>query len=254
MSRPKAYTPSAVTVCIATMALDKGEPVILLAADKKLSWGYDSVKNALKVRRVHENWLFAFATASTANSANLFEDIRRSIKPVKNLKTMQSKVLEVHRQYGDAWEFLFAGFDKSSKSHIFRVSKEGIFDCDLNAYGCVGSGDYLAQFYLSSYPYEQALPLAESIYCTLAAKFTAERADGIGDTTTLAVLRPNQAIPSAPTAVPTIEKDVIDHVRAKWESLPRIPEGLKDDIEGYVAGKNRFVHKWLKPSASSISS
>jgi ATP-dependent protease HslVU (ClpYQ) peptidase subunit len=68
------------TVCTGTLALDSGGPVILMVADTKLSWGYDSVDSALKIRRVHEDWLFAFATKSTAASANLFEDLRRVLK------------------------------------------------------------------------------------------------------------------------------------------------------------------------------
>jgi hypothetical protein len=99
---------------------------------------------------------------------------------------------------------------------VFVIAESQICDCDLHAFGSIGAGAFLANAFLASYPYKQALPLAEAIYCILAAKFTSERAEGIGQNTFLSLLRPGHTAPGLPAdAVPIIESWLIASMRAK---------------------------------------
>lgn len=82
------------------------------------------------------------------------------------------------------------GFDKNKSPHIFQVENSGVVtNHDLLGYAVIGSGSYMALAALrrKKLPYD----LDTMIYRLLEAKFSAETAQGVGQSTTLLIMNEN---------------------------------------------------------------
>jgi hypothetical protein len=125
------------------------------------------------------------------------------------------------------WNLLFCGFDRNRKPHIFVIAEYGkIQYCDIEGFAVIGSGAWAGMIALTNYPFNSLLSLGEGTYSLLAAKVSAERsADGVGEDTVLAILRPGLM-----GVVPTLTDEQINDMRNRWSELPRIPEGVDEEI------------------------
>jgi hypothetical protein len=135
-------------------------------------------------------------------------------------------ITEKIKQLEKDWSLLFFGFDNHKAAHLFVITEHGrIQYCDIEGVAAIGSGAWAAITALTSYPYNRHLPIGEAVYSMLAAKYAAERsADGVGEDTTIVVLKPNQPSTS------NLSKNMVKAMREKWKALPRIPEGAADEL------------------------
>lgn len=162
---------------------------------------------------------------------------------------------EDHRPFFDAitkeiskteedWSLLFAGFDDIDQPHIFVISGFGkIQFCDIEGYAAIGSGFWTAMTALADYPYIKHLPPGEAIYSLLAAKFAAEVADGVGESTAFLMFRADNRNRS----IPGLRPPAIDEIRKKWEKLPRIPDGVAETLEEELPNAFRFRFALPRP-------
>jgi hypothetical protein len=126
------------------------------------------------------------------------------------------------------WSLLFAGFDDLDEPHIFIVTEKGkIQYCDTPGFACVGSGAWAAYSSLAAHPYTVNLYEGEAIFALLAAKFRAEQSHGVGDSTAFFTIRPTDKFDKS---VPGLSPDAVDRFREKWRSLPKVPEGVAEEL------------------------
>lgn len=229
------------TICAAALAYDLDGPLIVATADTRVSWGHDSIDTAVKIRRINSNWIACFSADDVSTLETVVADLRNAVGNRVSLPEVRNACKNLHGQISTkkyAWHFLVCGFDAEGKPHIFKIADKAS-DCDMVGFGSIGSGTYLADYYFCSYSYEKTLPMSEVIYCVLAAKFTAERADAISGGTMASIIRPGQTY--FPNGVPVIAPNVIEEIRQKWESLPRLPDGVLDLIDPYLEAQKKFL-------------
>jgi ATP-dependent protease HslVU (ClpYQ) peptidase subunit len=229
------------TICVAGLFMDQHGPAIVAAADMKVSWQYDSIEGALKIRRLNECWFLGISTNNLSSFTPILDDLRKNMRDKRELSDVVKAAQSIYkkRDETEAWQFLLAGFDTSNAPHLVVIESRTNY-ADTVGFAAVGSGSLIAESVLRAYPYQRSMALSEAIYCIATAKFSAERAEGIGPKTVISVLRPNQTCID-PTAVPMIDDYLVDWIRKEWESLPRIPNGLIDGVEIYLAAKRNFL-------------
>jgi len=120
----------------------------------------------------------------------------------------------------DDLQFLVYGFDDDKQPHIFNVHRAGE-DTVLNnpGFGAIGSGSYAADTILYYLNQSRKCSLEESIANVCAAKFVAERAQGVGTATSLFVKRHGSIGFEYKT-------NLVERLRKEWENAgaPRTTE------------------------------
>jgi len=145
----------------------------------------------------------------------------------------------------EGWSLLIAGFDKDGQPHLFVISERGkIQYCDITGFAAIGSGQWRALVELSTFRFNRHLSLTEATYGVMTAKYAAESASGVGESTIIAFLKPKQK-----GFVEFPEDEELDFRWNYWKNLPRIPEGYERDIESGL----KKVRKLLKPLVSETS-
>jgi len=124
--------------------------------------------------------------------------------------------------FDDGLNLIMCGFDKDKSAHVFAITGPGnVQFCDIPGRAVAGSGAHAAHFSLDRHPYDKSRPLGECIYAVLAAKFSAEAAEGVGRDTALFVLSPELSKKDQAA----LFTRTVNTVKDQWRSLPRIPEG-----------------------------
>jgi len=122
------------------------------------------------------------------------------------------------REMENDWSLLFAGFDRHRRAHLFTITDSGrISYRDKIGFAAIGSGEWLAQVALSSYPFKRPLPLSHAIFGIASAKFAAEAAGQVGQETILTILEPNSL------SSPVFWDHTIDALRKHYLQLTRFP-------------------------------
>lgn len=126
------------------------------------------------------------------------------------------EICEAVDKYTLGIDLLGYGFDANGFPHIFDVLNPGIAtNHDLLGYAVIGSGSYMATAALrrKKMPYHRN----SVIYRLLEAKFSAETASGVGDSTTLFTMSPEGKDNS-------IGYGSIGKIRDVWKALLELPE------------------------------
>ena len=130
-------------------------------------------------------------------------------------------------EFDEALRLMICGFDDDGTPHIFVISGPGNLSfCDAQGYGVIGSGEVAAQISLDKHPYNKWLRLGECIFAVMAAKFSAEPAEGVGPDSILFVFRQGENKMQA-----LLKGEAIRDYKLQWKSLPKTPEGVADDLE-----------------------
>ncbi|MFZ0300451.1 MAG: hypothetical protein WAM13_19025 [Candidatus Sulfotelmatobacter sp.] len=135
------------------------------------------------------------------------------------------------------WNLLFFGFDSADRPHIFVITEYGKIQwCDAEGFAAIGSGAWGFWTALSRYGFNRYAPRGETMWGVLAAKFAAESAEGVGEETVFLISKHSDRLGDT---IPGLVPDDIKQLRAKWKSLPRIPDGADKLMEGHLAGSER---------------
>jgi hypothetical protein len=122
---------------------------------------------------------------------------------------------------------LIYGFDQNGLPHIFDISNPGVVtNHDLLGYAAIGSGETMAMASLrrKQLPYD----LNKVVYRLLEAKFSAETASGVGESTTLFTMRSDGKDKS-------IGYGSIGEIKKIWKrELEREPDDALDIISKLV--------------------
>lgn len=129
-------------------------------------------------------------------------------------------------------ELMVVGWGKTSRSvMIYGVNQSGAWSGSLTGLAAIGSGREVAMSALLLYRITRDSSLEDTIYAVAAAKFSAERCDGVGKNTTVCVSRKQNPKDKNDERKPFqfLESEEIDRLRKLWEKYgqPRIP------TEGY---------------------
>ena len=123
---------------------------------------------------------------------------------------------------------MLCGFEKDKTPHIFVISGPGTLSfCDAQEFGVVGAGAAAAHFSLDKHPYSKRKPLGECIFAILAAKFSAEAAEGVGPDSVLMVFEPMPPW----KAQNRMRNEVLEYYKEKWKALPKVPDGVVESLE-----------------------
>ncbi|MFI5095396.1 MAG: hypothetical protein ACHQIK_18330 [Candidatus Acidiferrales bacterium] len=137
----------------------------------------------------------------------------------------------------EEWNLLFIGFDDAGRPHIFVITEYGkIQYCDAEGFAVIGSGAYNAQHVLSHSRFNRFMLRGEAAYCLLAAKFAAESADGVGETTAFMILKATDRLGRT---VPGLNADDIEKIKDEWKAMPVFPQGAAERIETVLANHER---------------
>jgi len=124
-------------------------------------------------------------------------------------------------------QFLVYGFDDNKTPHIFKVFGTGEDTLlDNPGFGAIGSGEYAADTILYYLNHSRKCSLEQGIANACEAKFVAERADGVGETTTLFVKKHG----SVGFAYKT---NLVERLRKEWydSGAPRTTERAEEIVK-----------------------
>jgi 20S proteasome alpha/beta subunit len=143
------------------------------------------------------------------------------------------RILERLESYDLGTSFLVCGFERASPVLAWVDPKGQIYDQTRLGFWAIGNGFFAAQNTMSVLEHNSTKPLPDTVYAVCAAKFAAERCDGVGRWTTLGVIDPVHG--------PCIlTNDDADLVRVEWERQARIPQSAADVI------RRSLPEKWRK--------
>ena len=126
-------------------------------------------------------------------------------------------------------EFLVHGFDSLKRPHIFRVDGTGSDSVlDIPGFCAIGSGKWAAEAILFYLQQRVDRTMEETLFNVCAAKFAAERSDGVGQHTYLFVKRFG-------SAAFTWRSGMIEELRKAWDEqgCPRVPSGIAEKIRSF---------------------
>lgn len=125
--------------------------------------------------------------------------------------------------------FLVAGYDTNGGPHIFSINPPGkVENHDLTGFWAIGSGEYSALGSLFFQSYNKEFISERAVYHICEAKFMAERAAGVGPTSSILILNWDRSKETAREQVRVRELLKVDDIRQIWntEGKPRIPDKL----------------------------
>ncbi len=164
-------------------------------------------------------------------------DVRsyRKYQELKNAdEALYLKISERISSAEENWNLLFAGFDNQRTPHLFVISGPGTVQyCDSQKYAAIGSGAFAALVWLSFYGYQSRRPIGELIFGALSAKFFAEKASDVGQTTVASTIK------SELLALIHFNDDEISEMRKKWSELPKYSEEFVKELESKMQIMNQ---------------
>ena len=126
-------------------------------------------------------------------------------------------------------ELLISGFDEEWEPHIFTVCNPGTADYyDKLGFWAIGSGQSNALAALFSSRYKTEAPLEECISHVLSAKFAAESAQGVGQSTYILIYNDDDDVLLLPDSLE-------NRIKSEWKKLPKIPTKNLPRLRGYIA-------------------
>jgi len=124
-------------------------------------------------------------------------------------------------------ELMVIGWGKTPISvMIYGVNRDGSWSGSLTGHGTLGAGSQVALSALLLYGITRRSALEDTVYAVAAAKFLAERCEGVGQNTTICISRKTRSTEPAetpPYSFCTAEE--LNALRSVWEEhgKPRIP-------------------------------
>jgi len=129
-------------------------------------------------------------------------------------------------------EFLVTGFDSLGRPHIFHVAAPGNDSVyDKPGFCAIGSGKWAAETILYSLGQCIDKNLGETIYSVCAAKFMAEKSDGVGEQSYLFAKKKG-------TIAFSHNFSMVGQIRDAWkkDGCPKEPDGIARRIYSFGLG------------------
>jgi hypothetical protein len=157
--------------------------------------------------------------------------------------TVSSAVKEVGEcQYPFEFEFIVLGIEPSYEAHLFYVDQNGAYQLqDYLGFVTIGVGSQLAFPQMTKYAYSRYFPLPVAIPMVYISKKVAERMQGVGQHTDLAVLHfaKKEGSPFLPALwVPSTQPDFMKQLDEAFETIIRNEATELDNI-------SKKVQEWL---------
>ena len=155
-------------------------------------------------------------------------------------KLGDSLFAEYCRQLKDAAlgvSFLVAGFGEKGGGDIFEISDpvERLNHQPLK-FWAIGSGARLALQSLALHGFNYRMGIGDGVYRVCEAKFITEASYGVGEKTTVLIMRRQRTRTDGGFEIEVLEvtDGLLKQLRKKWQryGIPKIPLGTKDLIEG----------------------
>ena len=138
----------------------------------------------------------------------------------------------------EEWNLLFMGFDDYGRPHVFVITEYGKIQwCDAIGFAAIGTGAWTAQHSLARFGFHRFMPRAEATYGLLTAKFAAESADGVGETTGFMLLTAKDRIGKTVSGLSARD---MGKIREAWKQMPRLPDkAVMDELERALRDSER---------------
>jgi hypothetical protein len=124
-------------------------------------------------------------------------------------------------------EFIIHGFDDNGIPHVFHVGGAGVDGVyDKPGFCAIGSGKWAAEVVLYSLGQSIDRDLHSTIFNVCAAKFMAEKSDGVGQATYLFARKHGSTMFSH-------NHGMIEAMREAWErgGAPKVPDGIVQQMK-----------------------
>jgi ATP-dependent protease HslVU (ClpYQ) peptidase subunit len=135
-----------------------------------------------------------------------------------------------------------------AKPVFFGMSRDGLASHALDSIAAIGSGMDVAMSTLMVLEQRRTSTMEETIYAVVAAKFAAERCDGVGkDTRMFVTWKRRSGDPEGKTPGNFVQPDKVQELRKLWEKYgkPRVPEQgwnlLSSIATGLFDGRGRRI-------------
>jgi hypothetical protein len=127
-----------------------------------------------------------------------YETFRKTGKDSLPETLFQQIAIEIKESFPKDVELIAAGFLDGNKPVLFKVSAGYVWSCD--DFAVIGSGTLLGEAALYNREQHFMYGLGRTMYNTFEAKRLAERAEGVGRTTNMFVVRPQEPYQTRITA------------------------------------------------------
>lgn len=153
---------------------------------------------------------------------------------------------EYCRQLKDAAlgvSFLVAGFGEKGGADIIEVS-DPVEKLNYRPlmFWAIGSGARMALQSLALHRFDYRIEIGDALYLVCEAKFITEECYGVGEKTSVLIMRrhPSGTDGGFKVEVREVTDRLLKQLRKKWQryGVPRIPRGIKDLIENSLEDDN----------------
>jgi hypothetical protein len=199
----KLRYPRAVTVCIAAVCQENGEPRIALCSDTRLDYG-DLGSTNMNSKIVSLAWGWCAQLAGEWSGVNYLSDlVRKKVEETSlapdDVTSIAEKVRErlkvfmrsAFYQKTETYQLLLSGFVRYSPQLIYVSIYENKTEISLSgSFGVIGSGSHVASSILSLRECNESFPVQYALYVAYEAKRCSEKTGYVGRFTTLLVQAP----------------------------------------------------------------
>jgi 20S proteasome alpha/beta subunit len=145
--------------------------------------------------------------------------------------------------YSFEFQFIILGIEPSKEAHIFAMNQDGAYLMqDYLGFSTIGAGSQLAFPQMTKYAYSRYFPLVAAIPMVYISKKIAERMQGVGQLTDLAVLHfgKKEGTPFLPAVwVPSTQPDFMVQLDKAYDTITK---NEKTELENV----SKKVQEWLQ--------
>jgi hypothetical protein len=193
------------TVCIAAVCQQSGEPRIVICADTRLeSPGVGAADSMLKMLPLGYGWIALLATEDWNSASTLRDHLRGQWRRIRKLASPR-RVSELTKTLSDQFaqtpfctaqtEALICGFAHNKPVILYlyvdpTTAAESITASAMPSFEAIGSGGPIARIFLNQRDCGPADDIERTLYVVYEAKRASEKASGVGPGITLAAIGP----------------------------------------------------------------
>lgn len=241
-----------------------GTEAIVLVSDDEVIVNSEKLSSAVPKRRGilqrtgpdRCGWWCVFSSSDTDQVdsflAHLRADSRTDAYEASATPPLPGDVTELLRAAASSYkqsggrlasEFVVGGFDRDSRPLLFRMTANGKIYGDERLAGraATGSGEEYARTRLAWHRARSSDPLHQILYKAYDAKRHAERADGVGSGTHIAVMFRDREDPQRiPDTIIAVMRDAFDALEAPvFGARPTEPDGWRERLADLTADFRR---------------
>jgi 20S proteasome alpha/beta subunit len=225
-----------VTVCIAAICQENGEPRVVICSDTRLDYGdLGSTNTSCKIQLAGWGWCSQLA-GGWSGANQLSSLITSRIKSLPSEPTRLDQVAEEVQKSAkrflrspffdsdETYQILLSGFIQGEPQLLCLSIYGGKMDVSSrDTFGAIGSGHEIANSILSLREYERSSPLQYSVYMVYEAKRCSEKSGFVGKFTALLAQAPGSPEVNDRASVNIMGELGMENLEALYQHFWKVP-------------------------------